>query len=259
MRDIELGNLQQIELLNQRGGRTLSIVDLMRAGTISADMAAFSFCAVRAGASLLTAARPGGAGKTTLMAAMLAFLPRGEELRTVGNGASRVPRGNSRHGRECLLCHEIGQGLYFGYLWGREAAAFFQANARGVRVASNLHADTIEDIYAELTRPEIAVAESDLARVGLVAFMAMRSTGAGVVRRVSSLHAAADSRRRLLWEWDEAGDAFHWRGPGEPRDLLGCDGASAYDEALRLLSELRDSGPSDYAAVREELAAFPCG
>jgi len=41
VRDLERGNLEQIEALNQRGGRTPSIIDLIRAGTISAEMAAY--------------------------------------------------------------------------------------------------------------------------------------------------------------------------------------------------------------------------
>jgi len=37
--DLEARNLRQIEQLNQRGGRALSIVDLIRAGTIDVDPA----------------------------------------------------------------------------------------------------------------------------------------------------------------------------------------------------------------------------
>ena len=81
--DFERHNHRQIEMLNQRGGRTLSIVDLIRAGTISVPMAACAMRAVHEGASILTGARPGGAGKTTLMAALLSFLPPGEEIVTV--------------------------------------------------------------------------------------------------------------------------------------------------------------------------------
>ena len=55
----------------------LSIVDLIQAGTMSVKMAAYAMRAMHQGASLLTAARPGGAGKTTLMAAILNFLPPG--------------------------------------------------------------------------------------------------------------------------------------------------------------------------------------
>ena len=75
MIDLEQDNHRQIEQLNQRGGRMLSIVDLIQAGTISVEMAAYAMRAMEAGDSLLTAARPGGAGKTTLMAALLNFLP----------------------------------------------------------------------------------------------------------------------------------------------------------------------------------------
>jgi len=73
--NIEEHNDRQIEMLNQRGGRTLSIVDLIAAGTIGPEMAACACRAMHQGASLLTGARPGGAGKTTLMAAVLNFLP----------------------------------------------------------------------------------------------------------------------------------------------------------------------------------------
>jgi len=81
--DFERHNHRQIEMLNQRGGRTLSVVDLIQAGTISAPMAACAMRAVYEGASILTGARPGGAGKTTLLAAVLSFLPAGEEIVTV--------------------------------------------------------------------------------------------------------------------------------------------------------------------------------
>ncbi|HRU07416.1 MAG TPA: hypothetical protein P5137_16755, partial [Candidatus Brocadiia bacterium] len=180
---IEAFNLAQIEMLNQRGGRTLSVVDLLNAGTLSAEMAAYALCAVAGGSSVITAARPGGAGKTTLMAALLAFLPPGEKLRTVGAGASRVPRGHSDHRAECLLSHEIGRGHYFGYIWGAEAHVFFQALRRGVRIASNVHADDLEDLFRELTAPDIDAGPFELDRLDLILFMAMRHGADGPIRR----------------------------------------------------------------------------
>jgi hypothetical protein len=44
--DIERHNRRQIEQLNQRGGRMLSIVDLIRAGTISVEMVAYAMRAM---------------------------------------------------------------------------------------------------------------------------------------------------------------------------------------------------------------------
>lgn len=38
--DIERHNHEQVEQLKQRGGRTLSIVDLIQASTLSVEMAA---------------------------------------------------------------------------------------------------------------------------------------------------------------------------------------------------------------------------
>jgi hypothetical protein len=58
--DLESSNAEQIDRLNQRGGRTLSIVDLIQAGTISMEMSAHAMRAIAGGASLLTGARPGG-------------------------------------------------------------------------------------------------------------------------------------------------------------------------------------------------------
>ncbi|MBC7353066.1 MAG: hypothetical protein H5U08_11960, partial [Thermogutta sp.] len=81
--DLEQRNVQQLEDLNQRGGRMLTVVDLIEAGTLSADMAATVMYALAQGASLLTAARPGGAGKTTLLAAFLNLLPPGVKIITV--------------------------------------------------------------------------------------------------------------------------------------------------------------------------------
>ena len=48
--DSERHNHQQIEQLKQRGGRTLSIVDLIQAGTLSVEMAAYTMRAMHQGA-----------------------------------------------------------------------------------------------------------------------------------------------------------------------------------------------------------------
>jgi energy-coupling factor transporter ATP-binding protein EcfA2 len=124
--DIEQHNHRQIEQLNQRGGRMLSIVDLIQAGTINVEMAAYAMRAMAEGASLLTAARPGGAGKTTLMAAILGLLPPDVPLVTVDT--SRIIHdGLQRSATEpaCYLAHEIGSGDWYGYIWGQDVGNFF--------------------------------------------------------------------------------------------------------------------------------------
>ena len=58
----------EINRCNQRGGRMLSVVDLIEAGTMTRDMAAYSLAAIGSGASFMVGAPPGGAGKTTVNA-----------------------------------------------------------------------------------------------------------------------------------------------------------------------------------------------
>lgn len=243
-------------MLNQRGGRTLSFVDLMRAGTVPPEMAAFCFHAIQGGASFLTAANPGGAGKTTLMGALLAFLPPGEKLRTVGLHASRVPRGHSAHGRECLMGHEIGRGAYFGYLWGGEANAFFHATARKVRIATNLHADTMGEIEGVLLGPDIGASLEDLQRIGFVAFMACRHRQGKTVRRVASLYASAANGHELLWEWDEGADRFVLAGQSRPEDGLPKDRRDLLGTATEFMEKMKREGPNEWFASRQMVLRY---
>lgn len=64
---IILAHCAEIERCNQRGGRMLSIVDLIEAGTMTRELAAYSLAAIGAGASFMVGALPGGAGKTTVI------------------------------------------------------------------------------------------------------------------------------------------------------------------------------------------------
>jgi hypothetical protein len=229
----ERDNFAQIRRLNQRGGRTLSVVDLAERGTMPPEMAAFCWLMLERGASLLTGAVPGGVGKTTLMAALLAFLPLGERIVTVEDAAviARAQRG-SPEPPATVLAHEIGPGHWFGYIWGRQAADFFGLWRRGLRRVSCLHTDEPEQTREALTA--IGVTDEDLRHVDLQLYMRAERSAVGLLRRVSELHCHAGGRLRCLWRWDAAQDAFE---PGVERE-----------EVCRLLGEGSDAGPAEFAA-----------
>ena len=63
--DSILRHCREIDRCNQRGGRMLSVVDLIEAETLSAELAAYCLAAVGQGASFMVGALPGGAGKTS--------------------------------------------------------------------------------------------------------------------------------------------------------------------------------------------------
>ncbi len=195
-------NLREINSLNQRGGRMLTVVDLIEDGTLDAPTSGLLLSFVAAGASFLTAAGPGGVGKTTLMAVLLSFLPPGERIRTV------IDPGDVDEPSEptCWLCHEIGSGHWYGYLWGSKAARFLALHRCG-RVAGPLHADTDEEVAAQLLGPKVGAAEEDLAAVDLLPTMVR----VGGMRRVSVVYESTGgdaAQFRPLVEWDRGTDRF---------------------------------------------------
>lgn len=221
--DVESQNHRQIEQLNQRGGRMLSIVDLIQAGTISLEMAAYAMRAMAEKASLLTAARPGGAGKTTLMAALLGFLPPSVPIVTV-DSPRVIQEGLKRPPAEatCYLVHEIGSGDWYGYLWGRDVADYFSLIDGQHRIASCLHADTMEELTEILCSPPLRVARQALGRVGLILFMHVDPAPRGYRRRVASLwEADGQGGHRVVFRWDTKADTHETT--AELRDAGGLD------------------------------------
>ena len=245
----ESHNHRQIDLLNQRGGRTLSIVDLIQAGTLSVEMAAVALRAMEQGASILTGAVPGGAGKTTLMASILNFLPPDVPLVTVDRSAV-IADGMAREPQpSCYLAHEIGSGHWYGYIWGRDVADFLALIDGPRRIASCLHADTLGQLTDILAAPPLGVPPEALGRVGLILFMSVSRGLRGVRRRVAAFHEAdGEGGHRLLFEHDPATDTFRQLAePPAAADL------SRYTDFVRRLVE---EGDTDAQTVRREAMSF---
>jgi hypothetical protein len=248
--DIERHNRQQIEQLNQRGGRTLSIVDLIQAGTLSVEMAACAMRAMHQGASLLTGARPGGAGKTTLMAAILNFLPPQVPLITV-DGSRVISQGLERSATDpaCYLAHEIGSGDWYGYIWGRDVAGFFSLIDGNRRVASCLHADTLDEVSDILCSAQLGVSRSALSRVGIVLFMHVARCPGGHRRRVATFwEADSQGKHQLRFQWDASTDTSRQVG-----ELRRPEQLSKY---VLFLRQLLESGEVETEAVRRKIVAF---
>lgn len=195
-----------LDACNQRGGRMLSLIDLLDAGTVDLPLAAYLAAAMRRGASLLVGARPGGAGKTAVMAALLNFLPNATAIRAVGSRAVLdMAEVDPYPGATCYLAHEIGDGLYYAYLWGDEARDFFALTARGHIIATNLHADTLEETRDQLCLGN-SVAPEHLVAVALKVYLRVdHSDRLAFKRRVSHVYESDGAEDRLIWRWDRRG------------------------------------------------------
>ena len=240
MRDAVERHCLEIDRTNQRGGRMLSIVDLVEASTLSREIAAYSLAAIGRGASFMVGALPGGAGKTTVMGALLNLVPREVEL-APADGMAAVERGlRSPDPRRCYICHEIGDGAYYAYLWGEELRAYFELPRLGHMLATNLHADTFEQARDQVCRTN-GVPEARFRRMNLLYFLSVGRSGFGFRRRIAE-----------VWEGD--GSAEHSRvfggdaGASLARSRLVP--AEELERALAAIDRLRAAGARTTQEVR---------
>jgi hypothetical protein len=254
---LEKKNLKQIQDLNQRGGRMLTMVDLLEAGTVDLDLAGFLLYMMQQRASFLTAANPSGTGKTTLMGALLNLLVPGVEIRT----QTSAPSSDERVEDNCLLVHEISEAPYYSYLWGKKAQDFFTAGNKAM-LASCLHADTIEELTEVLLSPPLEVASEDLLNIDLILFMRKEGLFFNPRRRVFQVYGTMHSEENqlLLFEWNSNGDEFEQEHLTEyieefaDRKGLSLDQVETeIEECKQFIDYLREEGINTLKEVREQI------
>lgn len=186
----------ELDRCNQRGGRMLSLLDLIDAGTVTLELAAYLMTRMNEGVSFMVGARPGGAGKTTVMCALLNLVPPDVELAPAVNTCPRTAEGP----RCCYICHEIGSGPYFAYLWGRELRAYCALAEEGHLLATNLHADDLEQARDQVCgENQVPVAHFNAFQ--LMLFLHVDGKGYRYDRRINAVYASdGRSEHRLIFE-----------------------------------------------------------
>jgi len=198
-------HVQALNACNQRGGRMLSLVDLVEAGSVDIHLAAYLAAMMQQGVSLLVGANPGGAGKTAVMCACLNFVPDNMVIQVLDSTVDMVQT-NRDEGVEkiCYLAHEIGAGSYYAYVWGQQARHFFARTRIGYTIASNLHADTIEQTYDQLCRQN-GIPRSLVDAVTLKIFLRMKRTKGGLHRWLSHVYENDGVEDNLIWRGNADG------------------------------------------------------
>ena len=237
----------------------LSLVDLIRAETVSAELAAELALSAQLGANIITAAGPGGAGKTTLMGALLGLIPAGSRIRSIPSAASLGKTGENGP-LTYHVVHEISPANYYGYLWGSAVARYLRLISANNRVATNLHADTLEEAIAQLANSQIGAERDDLLRVDYWLFI--RASGAFMRsrRRVLSVWGSNGTEFVELWRWDGKGDRHAKLSPNETLTRLAENhdlGKREFDNQLaavtEVLSDLAARKVVELKSVRAEL------
>jgi hypothetical protein len=218
---------------NQRGGRMLSVVDLVEAGTIAVPQAAWLLARILRGSSWLVGARPGGAGKTTVMSALLAMAPSGARVcLTDRDGAWR-----SCLPGDYLVSYELSPGFYRGYVWGPEVARMTELGIGGCRLVSNLHADTLGQARAQVVGQCGATEQGFLAFQMFIPLVLEGPSSTPVVRRI-------DYVREGFWrqlDRPEMEQPEGIRGSSARVERIAGFLQSCLDRNIRLLEEVRRS------------------
>lgn len=185
-----------------------SFVDLLEANTISKDMATYFLALISRGNSFMVGANPGGAGKTTVMCALLNFLAPEVQIIPTEERMLIMKYAGKDQRNKCFLCHEIGSGSYYAYLWGEALRAYFKLLDKGAILATNMHADTIEEArncVCETNRVE----EDYFQRINLKIFMRVEGTSFGYSRKVAVVYESSSQlKHQLVWQWDQKETAF---------------------------------------------------
>jgi len=220
----------------------LSIVDLLEAGTVTRELAAYLLAAIRNGASFMVGARPGGAGKTTVMGVLLNFVPPDMELYPA-DGPAAIGRGMRETDQRCVyICHEVSPGDYYAYLWGELLRDYFELSARGHLLATNLHADTLEEAREQICRQN-GVPEAAFCRMNLLLFLQVQGRW-------------QDARRQIAEAWESDGKGSHRRiyTKDDPDVVVGrLAGEERWSEARLLLDRIRATKARTIEQVRAVL------
>ena len=247
----------------------LSIVEIIDDGSMPPRLAALFWMGVERGSSLLIAAEPPLAGKTTILTALLGFAPpEATAYFTCGMGETfdLPPRSDSHP--TYILINEISDHIPV-YTWGGYARRAFELLNEGYPLATTMHADSVAEALGIL-ETELAIPRRHLAKLTFVAALRLTHSSGRTLRRVSEvaflrpedppedgLHAARiatwnaqDDSFQVMTSPDVVAGLAAWAGLSEG-DFL--DELERREEFLRDLSR---NGVTDLPRVQEAIAAY---
>jgi hypothetical protein len=199
--------------------RRRSIVDLIQGGTLDVELAALLWLLVGSRVPVVVAAGPPLTGKTTLLTALLDFLPPGVE-RILCDGVTgpgdAIERADPR--RSVLLVPELSDHVPV-YSWGADARAIVRSASSGIGIATTIHGERLEDVLEQLSSPPVSLSSDELSYLGVVIVMRAGRLGERLLRRVVAAHYVRPVARdvgghvqrlppAVLATWDAAHDSF---------------------------------------------------
>jgi hypothetical protein len=204
-----------------RGVDRLNLLDLISNGTLDVGTAAVLWMLVESKSSVVVAAAPQLAGKTTLMTALLDLLPPSiTTVITRGRAEDFSFLADTDPARTYILVPELSDHTP-AYLWGDKVATLFQALERGYSVAATIHSDDPAQIVDMLTEEPVSVSAERVHHAGAIVNLWLGYGERDMQRRLSRLTLVMPGPELVtIGEWDTEADAFVGRESAEARAAL---------------------------------------
>ncbi len=257
---------------NQHFGQdddSLSILDLVNSGTIDCKLAALLWLLIEQRSSVMVAAGPSFAGKTTLLHALLDFLPPDpEKIFLKGYFENFAFVEYSRPESAYLVSEEISNHSY-EYLWGSQAIRAFSLLSMGYPLGATIHARTAEEVVYVLNQ-WIGIPLPLISRLGVIVILRAR---AGQhyhdepVRRVNSVSLVIPAQEGLGIQvlaarrfseqgFDYLGEEMMQQAVDGRYHIEKCQVNTEIESRERYLKHLRKQGMSSRSQVRNAVLDY---
>ena len=244
----------------------MSILEIIRAGSMPARLAAMLWVAIERGASLIVAADPPSAGKTTTLTSLLTFAPpEAVAYFTRGIGESfDLPSTSDAH-PTYLLVNEMSDHLPV-YTWGPYARRSFELLAEGYSLATTMHADSVAEVIA-IIEEELGLPRPLIANLTFIIPLYIGQHTAPIRRLAEVAFLRPHTRHglavRTLARWNADSDSFSlFESPRDYRefalwaDLSPPELSAELDSREEFLLGLLDSGEVAIPAVHQAVNGY---
>ncbi|HEX8228264.1 MAG TPA: hypothetical protein VF826_03005 [Chloroflexia bacterium] len=257
----------------------LSVMQIIEAGSADTELMALIWAMLSRRASVLVAAEPPMAGKTTTLTALLDLMPPGTKrvyLRGHYETFDFTREEDADPRNTYVLANEMSDHLAV-YLWGSRIYKTFELIEQGYAIGSTMHAETVEDVVAILNSDPLKVPPRWIANLTLVINLYVSSTYGRGVRRFNAVNMLSPGNEdgstfmlpgvepTLLSSWDRPSDTFDHRfmRPDIVAKLaawVNCTPEEWQEDIARrkaYLDGLREEGVLAIGATRGALGRFP--
>lgn len=191
----------------------VTIIELVRNGTLSAEIAATLWSAVEERRSILVVAIPRFAGKSTLGRALLALRPSDLPVHHLNGDEAQMADLKEAASGGYLVVGEFSQAPVPGYIWGEPVRRVFDTMEAGYSLLTALHAPGVAEAMAAVCEGN-GVSDEAASLLDLVLYIErFGEDEATFWRRLKEVYeldrvAGGSPEGRTLFRWTEEDDRF---------------------------------------------------